>query len=225
MSTRKIWSYVLTCGLVVGLANPPTVAAADQAAPAAVPAIPGFLPATATPHGYSLTDLATAWLAWGFGTPPSVNPLVALRCEQSPLDRRIWFLPAALGGEGTSTCYVPQGSFLVLLALAMECSQAEGNGSTLEELKACNDTNFEPNTVEVTFKGETVTDLTDYIVTTALVTLPAYNLFGVDPTLSMMKGYFLVLAPLSRGTHTLHASGEFPAFPFQAGVTYTIVVR
>ena len=65
---------------------------------------------------------------------------------------------------------MPQGSFLVLLVLAMECSEAEGNGSTLEELTACNDENFEPNTIEVTFNGTTLTDLTDYIVTTDLVT-------------------------------------------------------
>ena len=106
-----------------------------------------------------------------------------------------------------------------------ECSEAEGNGSTLAELTACNDENFEPNTVEVTLNGHTTNSLDDYIVTTSLVTLPAYNIFGADPTLSVMKGYFMVLTPMSPGTHILHASGEFPALPFQAGLTYTIVVR
>ena len=60
--------------------------------------------------GYALTDLATAYVAWAFGTPPDVNPLLGVRCEQSPLDPRIWFLPASVGGELTNTCYVRQGT-------------------------------------------------------------------------------------------------------------------
>jgi hypothetical protein len=223
MNRKRMCQGILTLTMLIGLCS--AKLGAEQSSAGAPPAAPGFLPPTANAHGYSLTDLATAWLAWGFGTPSDVNPLVNLRCEQSALDPRIWFLPASIGGQGTSTCYVPQGSFLVLLALAFECSEAEGNGSTLAELTACNEENFEPNTVEVTFKDTTVRNLEDYIVTTRMVMLPAYNLFGPDPTPSLMKGYFMVLAPMSRGVHTLHASGEFPAFPFQAGVTYTIVVR
>jgi hypothetical protein len=224
MRAKKTWLCILSLSLYVTIATPVTLSA-GQSSPGAEPAARGFLPATANIRGYSLTELASAWLEWGFGTPESVNPLVGLRCEPSSLDSRIWFLPASLGGEVTSTCYAPQGTFLVLLTLAFECSEAEGNGRTLAELTACNEENFEPNTAVVTFDGTTASDLDDYIVTTSLVTLPAYNIFGADPTLSVMKGYFMVLTPMSRGTHILHASGEFPAFPFQAGVTYTIVVR
>src|SRR5215203_7500956 len=133
MNRKRMWQCVLTLTMLISLMSSAKVGA-DQSSAGAPPAAPGFLPATANAHGYSLTDLATAWLAWGFGTPSDVNPLVNLRCEQSALDPRIWFLPASIGGQGTSTCYVPQGSFLVLLALAFECSEAEGNGSTLAEL-------------------------------------------------------------------------------------------
>jgi hypothetical protein len=224
MGAKKTWLCILSLSLCITVATSAPLSA-GQPSPGTEPSARGFLPATARIRGYSLTELATAWLGWGFGTPVSVNPLVGLRCEPSPLDSRIWFLPASLGGEMTSTCYVPQGTFLVLLTLAFECSEAEGNGSTLAELTACNEQNFEPNTAAITFNGTTTSDLDDYIVTTSLVTLPAYNIFGSDPTVSVMKGYFMVLTPMSRGTHVLHATGEFPAFPFQAGVTYTIVVR
>ncbi len=40
----------------------------------------------------------------------------------------------------------------------------------------------------------------------------------------MDKGYFLVLHPLSWGTHTLRAYDEFEAPGFEAGITYTIIV-
>ena len=35
-----------------------------------------------------------------------------------------------------------------------------------------------------------------------------------------MKGYFLVIPPLSRGTHVLRAYDEFQVMNFQAGITY-----
>ena len=43
---------------------------------AAQPAMRGFLPANAHPHGYSLADLATAWNAWAFSAPPEDNPFL-----------------------------------------------------------------------------------------------------------------------------------------------------
>lgn len=94
------------------------------------------------------------------------------------------------------------------------------------DLRACVDETFELLTyVEVTFNGKTVTDLDAYIVTTPLTMLPANNLLSTDPALSMDKGYFMVIHPLSRGTHTLRAYDEFESFDFQAGITYTINVR
>jgi hypothetical protein len=69
-----------------------------------------------------------------------------------------------------------------------------------------------------------VTDLEDYIVTTPVTNLPANNLFSADPALSRDKGYFMVVHPLSRGTHILRAYDEFASFDFVAGITYTINV-
>lgn len=196
---------------------------------AAKPATRGFLPPEARPHGYSLVDIGTAFNRWSFGTAAEINPLLAVRCEPSPLDPRIWFLPVSLGGEWEATCDVPTGTFLVLTPGGWECSEAEDepfHGANEEELRACVDAGFELlSYVEVTFNGQTVTDLGGYVVTTRLDTLPADNLLSPDPTITMDKGYFMVIAPLSRGTHTLRAYDEFGALDFQAGITYTINVR
>jgi hypothetical protein len=58
-----------------------------------------------------------------------------------------------------------------------------------------------------------------------LTHLPANNLLSADPGISRDKGYFMVIHPLSRGTHTLHAYDEFGVLDFQAGITYTINVH
>jgi hypothetical protein len=56
-----------------------------------------------------------------------------------------------------------------------------------------------------------------------MITLPAGNLISPDPTISMTEGWFLVIGPLSRGSHTFSAYDEFSS-GFTAGITYTINV-
>ncbi len=175
-----------------------------------------------------MTELAQAWNVWAFGTSVD-NPLLAVRCQQSPIDPKIWFLPVSLGGEYETTCNVPQGAFLLMNPGGSECSNVEAEpfyGADEADLLACVNETFQLLTyVEVTFNGKTVTDLGSYIVTTPVTNLPADNLLSPDPALSRDKGYFMVVSPLSRGTHTLRAYDEFESFDFQAGITYTINVH
>ena len=65
----------------------------------------------------------------------------------------------------------------------------------------------------MTINGTTLTDLTDYIVTTDLVTLPAYNLFGSAPTLSMMKGYLPGTGAAQPGNPHLARLRRVPSVP------------
>ena len=201
---------------------------AASATQAGAPAIRGFLPANAHPHGLSMVDIATAYNQWLYGSPAETSPALAVRCEQSPIDSKIWFLPVSLGGEWQTTCEVPQGSFLVLTPGGWECSSIEPEpffGSNEAELRECVDAGFaELSYVEVTFNGRTVTNLDDYVVTSRLDTLPPNNLLSSESGLTMDKGYFMVLRPLPPGTYTLRAYDEFEALDFQAGITYTIIV-
>jgi hypothetical protein len=204
--------------------------AAVLAAPGASAApAKGFLPPTAHPLGYSMVDLATAWNKWAFGSAADVNPLLAVRCEQSSLNPRIWFLPVSLGGEFENTCNVPQGSFLILNVGGAECSNLEPEpffGADAADLLDCVNDGFDlVSYAEVTAKGVTTTDLARYAITSHVDTLPANNLLSTESGLTMDKGYFMVVAPLSRGTHTFHAYDEFEVFDFKAGITYTINVR
>ena len=165
---------------------------------------------------------------WAFGSSVD-NPLLAVRCEQSPIDPKIWFLPVSLGGEWLNTCDVPQGSFLLMNPGGSECSNLEEEpyfGSDEADLLSCvNETFVDLTYLEVTINGKTVTNLDPWIVVTPVIDLPADNLLSDAPGLSRDKGYFLVLQPLSRGTHTMRAYDEFFDGGFQAGITYTINVH
>jgi len=194
------------------------------------PATHGFLPANAHPHGYSLVDLATAWNAWALSGPTDSNPFVQARCEQSPLDPEIWFLPEPYpGGPTAADCRVPRGAFLVVSPFFMECSQAEPDpfhGENKAELRACVKADFDLlSYVKVNLDRHNATGLDDYVVTTRLDMLPANNLLGEAPTLTMNRGIFMVIAPLTRGTHTLRASWGVESMSVQAEIALTIIVH
>ena len=185
----------------------------------------GYMPANAKVHGHTLSEIGGMWTEWGFNSPADVNPLVANRCEQSPTDKKMWFLPVSLGGDYAVGCDVPDGAFIVLFAGGYECSEAEGNGSTEAELTTCAAAGFDLLTlIQVSLDGKPAKHLDRYVVTTPLVELPGPNLFGVDPTPSVTKGYFLILRPMKHGAHTLRAYDEFASIPFTAGITYNITV-
>ena len=174
---RRMTAAMLACVLLAATAG---------VASAAKPATRGFLPAHAQPLGNSLVEIGTAFNHWAFATPADTNPLLAVRCEQSPLDPRIWFLPVSLGGETEATCEVPRGAFLVLTPGGWECSSIEPEpffGANESELQECVDEGFDLlSYAEVTFNGKTTTDLDDYVVirsstpcrrTTCSVRMPA----------------------------------------------------
>ncbi len=188
----------------------------------------GVVPPKARIHGFSLLDLATAYQAWAWGTSAEVNPLVAARCERSPIDPNLWFMPVSFGGEATATCQLPPGAFLVVTPGFIECSTIEPDpffGADQAGLTACVDGWFSLlNRADVILDGDPVGNVSDYALRTRAVALPPNNLLSTEPGGSMSEGYFLVVAPLSRGTHTLRLYDEFESLDFKAGLTLTLIV-
>ncbi len=126
----------------------------------------GFVPPNARVHGYTLKQLSTAWNRWAFGTPAADNPLVAGRCEQSPIDKKIWFLPVSLGGDYEVDCQVPTGAFLVVTPAGWFCDVAEAGGSTTAALRTCVTNGFALLTyAEVVLDGRQAKHLDKYVVT------------------------------------------------------------
>ncbi len=216
--------------IVVTLASVLLLVTLVAPASASEPATRGVLPPSAHPHGHSLGDLATAWNAWALSAPAESNPLLLARCEPSPIDPKVWFLPEPFpGGLAATTCDVPQGVSRLISPFFIDCSQVEAppfHGSNAAELATCVDDGFDLVTsVGMTVDGRTASSLDSYVVTTNLDTLPPDNLLGPDSTLTLNKGFFMALAPLSRGTHMLTASFAVESFDIAADIAITINVR
>jgi hypothetical protein len=200
-----------------------------QLASAAKP-VKGFMPPGVGARGHSMLDIATAWTVWAFGTGDG-GPILEARCEQSPIDKKIWFLPVSIGDDAPVACDVPQGAWLLISPGGSECSNLEEEpwfGADPDDLGACVEETFEDLTyLDLTLDGRTTTEarLQPYILTTRTVDLPADNLLSSDPGISRFKAYFLIVHPLSRGTHTMRAYDEFEDGAFVGEVSYTITVH
>jgi hypothetical protein len=86
-----------------------------------------------------------------------------------------------------------------------------------------------PTTLEASVDGVELKDLIDYRVQSPVfsITFPAGAVFGLHSgtfTPNVSDGYWLMLAPLSAGTHTIHFKGV-RTDGFELEVTYNLTVK
>lgn len=188
------------------------------------PAGPAVYPPNARVQGVTLVDLAEAWADWAW-QPEAVNPLLNPRCEASGI-RNIWFAPVSIGEAQELDCTLPAGAKLLVTPGGYECSTAEGNGETLEELIECAETNFANEICcgELVVDGVPLEDLGPYTLTTRGQTLSGPNLFGDDPTLSVERGWYILLRPMSVGEHEIFIYDEAPNFDLIFSTTMHVTV-
>jgi hypothetical protein len=166
----------------------------------------------------------------------------------------VWFLGGTLAstevegvwyGTAIRNGTVPVGKALFFPVLDSECSTLEGNGTTDAELRACAAfwASFATG-LSCEVDGKAVEKLEAYRVQSPLYTfgpLPEGNVLqgwgyeapagATSPSVS--DGYFLMLAPLSAGKHTIHISGRIVLsvengdpfdYVFVLDVTYNLTV-
>jgi hypothetical protein len=177
--------------------------------------------------------------------PPQVKkpppPLTArwwqtfLSISGNPLDRcdlgtgEVVFLAGTTGGAATRSCTISAGTSILVPLINVECSVAEGNGDTPAELRACaRDFAEQFSDLSLTIDGVAVGGLQRFRVHSPVFQFTAAegNVFGVPAgtTRSVADGYWVLIRPLSPGTHTISFGGAFPPGGFTTFVTYTLTV-
>src|SRR5262249_47218052 len=148
-----------------------------------------------------------------------------------------WFL---FGGPPFVTCAIPAGKPLLIPIVNTECSSLEPfpfHGNTAEERAACAKAWIDNVTdLLATIDGVPVQNLAQYRIQSGdfPFTVPDNNvLFVPGPAsgLASADGYYLLLAPLSAGSHTIRIRGTFrdpfdPTHPivFPLDTTLTLTV-
>jgi hypothetical protein len=78
-------------------------------------------------------SLTALWWQTFLSIPASANPLD--RCDLGTAD--VVFLAGTTGGSATRSCTIPAGKSILVPVINVECSEAEGQGRTPAELRAC----------------------------------------------------------------------------------------
>lgn len=205
---------IIAVGLVLGAGSSAWAGHGNQGNP-------GILPPQSQPYGKSYPEWAAAFWQWSLALPVSGHPFL----DDNPIydfgagqSGKVWFWSAP---DATLTRHasMPAGTAMFLTIRDAECSSLEAvdsgfYGATEQEQRACA-TYWSDHIVDVfcVIDGVAVQNLEAYRFTT-----PQFQFAAPTPWIfgdtggtgtSVGNGYFLMLAPLSRGTHVIHYGGNF----------------
>jgi hypothetical protein len=220
---------------VVALAVP---AASRAAEPVVVP-----------PAGTTYNDLAVAWWQYALGQPAATNPLgdpTGANCANGQ-SGPVFFLTGALGSAAVtrSACTVSgQKELFFPLVNAFDVhTPGDGLDTPKKVYKDFQSFGFRADTLNASVDGVAVGNLdpatTPYRACAAPVagcapssfsiTFPPDNLFELPAGTyapAVQDGYYLLLAPLHPGRHTIKfgGTGNFGG-PFSQDITYRLLVK
>jgi hypothetical protein len=202
------------------------------------------IPRDANTYGNSSGEWSARWWQWALSIPAATNPVLddtGAHCAEGQ-SGPVWFLASAFGGRFTAerTCTVPPGKALFFPinqatfgAAVLDCEPTKpGVPCDITVLRAAAAAAMDPVTLAASIDGVPVRHLRDSRVQSPVfsVTLPEGNVVDVPsgtyaPMVS--DGYWLMLAPLSAGRHTIHFQSSIPSGPFAGNnteITYHLTV-
>ena len=206
---------------------------------------PRVLPPNSHPYGYSYEEWAGKWWQWVAPIPVHdangnfLNPAFDTTGEHCAEGQSgpVWYLAGTfLGGPTTRNCTVPTGKAILFPIFTVECSVVEPDpfhGNNEAELRSCarGFTDLVIHSVtdlEASVDGRELTDLfSSYRFTSPLINPLEYAeenvLFVPGPgiTQSVADGFYVMLAPLPPGQHTI----QFATADGFQNVTYNLTVR
>jgi hypothetical protein len=222
--------------------------AQPQAAYASGNPNPGVLPPNSHAFGKTYGEWSAAWWQYVFSIPLPDNPLfddTGAKCGVGQSGQVFFLVGKFLSGSSTSVsatrdkCTVPAGTPLFFPILNSECDNVGGEPppETVPQLRVvCKSTIDGATNMSAEVDGVEIKDLdsaaTPYRVTSPVFsyTLPENNIyqaFGLDVPAgtyepAVADGVFLMLAPLSPGSHTINFHGELSGFTLD--ITYHLTV-
>jgi hypothetical protein len=169
------------------------------------------------PYGAPYESWTTKWFNWLLSIPLQENPAndnSGKNCAQKQ-SGPVWFLAGTIGGSAKRTCTIGSNKSILFPVIAKECSFAEDTDLKTEEqlISRTKDAIDQVNSIEVVVDTVRLTDVKIFRVASKScfdVTYPQNNLYGLKPgtTRSTYDGFWVFLAPLSVGYHSIYFRGE-----------------
>jgi hypothetical protein len=190
-------------------------------------------------YGNTYGEWSARWWQWVLSIPEATNPNLdptGANCAEGQAGQ-VWFLAGTFGGPATRDCTVPAGRALffpllntVFGAAVGDCEPTGLGPCIVNDLRAGAAGNVDnPKTLEASVDGVQLKNLIDFRVQSPvfLLTLPEDAVFGLPSgtfTPQVSDGYWLMLAPLSPGMHTIHFKGVSNSGGSEVEVTYNLTV-
>jgi hypothetical protein len=200
---------------------------------------PDLVPPCSMPYGHTYAEWAAFWEVWFLTLTAPIDgvngdPDCSIN-QQGP----VWFLTGIFTPEAVN-CTVPLGKALFFPIINSECSNLESPpffGATAADRRSCAEHFMDGSThLAAAIDGRPIQGAERYNFTSPDIpfTTTPQNMFGIPcPStgpcqgFSTTNGYYLMLAPLSPGTHTLEFTGTFPHRfgGFTLNTTYILTVQ
>ena len=196
---------------------------------------PGVHPPQSKPYGRSYGQWAATYWQWLLSFPADKSPsfeegdvVYGSQHQSGP----VWILETGNSGVWHRNVHVPAGKAILFSVTGAEADTLALPGATPQDLLDAVTAPYNELTIlpfaEV--DGVPLQDLEAYLVTSPLfeVTVADPGLFGQPGGTgqAMAKGWFFVLAPLSKGHHTLRVSYHVVELPSIDGDTsYNLTVE
>jgi len=197
------------------------------------------LPTVLPPFPHLHSAWSAAWWQWALSQPVAGHPFIddpafdVRAGQQGP----VWFLATPFGTVERNIT-IPYGKFLFLGLLNGESSNLEGSATKAEQRDVAIFQADHIRDVACVIDGVAVPNMESYrfLSPQFRFNAPSPWIFGETGGrgTAVADGYYLVVTPLSRGTHTIRITGNFhfaiaegDPFDFDAAadVTYRITVN
>jgi len=193
----------------------------------------GILPPQSHPFGKSYSQWAAAWWQWAYSIPADQNPITDTTGEFSQIGQTgpVFFLAGNYGGTTVRECTVPTDKGILFPLLNQSWVQFPTDPPfTIHEIRAIIGPLVDNPSLFCEIDGRAVQNLLNYREQSSVfgVTVPAGNLLGLDPGTyapCVDDGYYLMLAPLTSGQHTIHIMAANSDNSFNLDVTYHLTVK
>lgn len=201
---------------------------------------PGVLPSNAKHRGLTYGEWAAKWWQAAFAEPVVNGDHPIISGGAFGGDDGVVFLAAVVGPPTTVNVTIPSGTWLFLPVVNAECSVVEPepfHGDNEEELRECANGHIDNAAgLVATIDGTAVKNLAeDFRVESPLFEfgpLPENNLlafFGVNAPAGTTSdavdaGVYLLIPPLSVGTHEIHVAGTVAQLGLSVDTTFLITV-
>jgi hypothetical protein len=191
---------------------------AFSAWPASAALPPKVVPPHSNPHGHSYAEWAAAYWQWLFALPVDSHP----GTDTPDFDvtdgqsGHVWFLTGPFGTLERDVT-IPAGTSLFIALVNVDASSLEEppfyGATAADQLAIANGFADYITDLSFTVDGKSIKNIGDFRVTSPQFefTAPTPWIFGATGGTGTATGvgYFVMLAPLSVGQHTIHYTGAF----------------